>query len=106
VYLGHYRRYTNKSLDSSIRHAGMEKIETGYFFSSLLPLRIIQVLREKLFKQKKHTTGLVEWAGGNVKTGIIENMLKTDFAVTNFFKRIGINIVGLSNYTLCRKKPA
>jgi hypothetical protein len=105
VFLGHYRRYTNKSLNDAIEKAGLEKIETGYFFFSLLPLRVIQVLKEKIFKHSKSTTGLVEWQGGNVKTGMVKNMLTLDFALTNFFKRIGINIVGLSNYTLCRKKP-
>lgn len=105
-FLGHYRRYTNKSLLQTLQSTGFEKIQIGYFFFSLIPPRIIQVLKEKLIKPNLNveTTGLVEWNKGSGITNLIKGVLLLDFKIYKFIKSItGLSLPGLSNYILCKK---
>jgi SAM-dependent methyltransferase len=107
-FLGHYRRYTNRTLHRTIQETGFKKIALGYFFSSLIPPRILQVLKEKIMKpaSDQQTTGLVEWNKGQGLTNLIKNFLMLDFAITNAIKKItGISVFGLSNYIICKKQP-
>lgn len=106
-FLGHYRRYTNKNLEETIRKTGFKKTEIGYFFTSLIPPRIIQVFKEKLMKPdlSNKTTGLVEWNKGKFITQSMKNVLLFDFKITNTIKKLfGINLPGLSNYIVCKKQ--
>ena len=102
-YLGHYRRYTNKSLTERLGKAGVQVDKKGYFFTSLLFPRIIQKTKEKIVKPKENTTGLVEWKGSKGKSKLLSSILFTDFKVMYFFKKLGINFPGLSNYAICRR---
>jgi hypothetical protein len=104
-FLGHFRRYTNKTLLSTIESAGFRKVKMGYFFFSLVPPRVMQVWKEKLSRgEKEDTTGLVEWNKGSLITGLIKNILIFDHKVTRFIKRVsGIDLPGLSNYIICAK---
>jgi trans-aconitate methyltransferase len=106
-FLGHYRRYTNKTLLKTIEECGFQKLNLGYFFLSLVPPRILQVLKEKISKPslEHETTGLVEWNKGDGITGMIKGILYLDYKFTNLLSKIGIKLPGLSNYILC-KKPA
>jgi trans-aconitate methyltransferase len=105
-FLGHYRRYTNKTLLATIKSAGFVKQSMGYFFMSLIPPRVLQVLTEKLNKKdvSSGTTGLVEWNKGGFITKLIKTILLTDFYITRLFKKVSsINLPGLSNYIICKK---
>jgi len=101
-FLGHYRRYTNKNLKENLSKAGYATQHVSYFFWSLLPVRILQVLIEKFQNQNKDTTGLVEWEGGAFKTKLLTAILLTDYKIGNFFQKIGLKIPGLSNIAICR----
>lgn len=104
VFLGHYRRYTNSQLKKNLESAGFKSDKIGYFFFSLLPIRILQWLIEKINKPKiDDSTGLTEWKGSNFKSNLLKFILMTDYHVTNTFSKFGINIVGLSNYVICKK---
>jgi len=106
-FLGHYRRYTNKTLLKTIRDAGFEKTDIGYFFSTLIPPRIIQVLKEKITQPdlKSETTGLVEWNKGSGITNLIKGVLLADYSFYKFIKKItGLSLPGLSNYIICKKR--
>lgn len=105
-FLGHYRRYTNQTLLDTIKSAGFRQHRIGYFFSSLIPPRILQVLTEKIRKKdfSKGTTGLVEWNKGTFISNLMKSFLTTDFYITSFLKKTtGINLPGLSNYIICKK---
>lgn len=107
-FLGHYRRYTNTSLYQTIQSSGFDKVKIGYFFFSLIPPRILQVLKEKIIKPNLNTetTGLVEWNKGSGITNFIKGVLLFDFKIYKFIKSItGLSLPGLSNYIIC-KKPA
>lgn len=103
TFLEHYRRYTNSMLKRHIEEAGMETVEVGYFFTSLLFPRILEVIKEKIAGAKE-TSGLVEWNGGKGITAAIKTVLLIDYGITSFFKKIGISVPGLSNYIICRKR--
>ncbi|MEL6720891.1 MAG: methyltransferase domain-containing protein, partial [Bacteroidota bacterium] len=102
-FLGHYRRYTNKTLVQTIKQAGFQKLKVGYFFSSLLPVRLLKVIKERFLGKDEESTGLVEWTGSESTTKLIKQILITDYKVSHFFRKIGIKIPGLSNYVVIKK---
>jgi hypothetical protein len=103
-FLGHYRRYTRKSLLSLLGATGMVSDRSGYFFTSLLPLRMLGVLSEKLFGERKLSTGLVDWRGGSLKTKLLRKILLSDFWLSETIRRfLGLSLPGLSVYSLCRR---
>jgi hypothetical protein len=76
--------------------------DIGYFFASLLPLRVMTVLKERLVPGTTDATGLSEYGGGGVTTAVLSAMLKADAFGALLLRRIGISIPGLSNYAICR----
>ena len=103
TFLGHYRRYTNKSLLSLIEKCGYHSNQTGYFFTLLLPIRILQYFKEKVIKPTKSTTGLVEWNGSKKKTNFIKKILLADYFTMKCFNKLGVKFPGLSNFIICQK---
>jgi hypothetical protein len=103
TFLGHYRRYDNKMLVDHTAQAGLKTVTVGYFFTSLLLPRYLQVKKESSNKTDHSTTGLVEWNGSSFKTSLIKTVLVVDFKITAFLKAIGIKLPGLSNYIICQK---
>ena len=102
-FLGHHRRYTNRMLNERIAKAGLHPMKTAYFFSSLLPSRFLQLLKEKCLKfMPKLTSGLAEWKGNKALASVLKRVLMFDFRVNWRLNRIGINIWGLSNITVCK----
>jgi trans-aconitate methyltransferase len=102
VFLGHFRRYTNKMLKRHLSQSGYEVLEVQYFFSILILPRLIQVMKEKIAKPQDSTTGLVEWNGGKSKTDFISLILFSDYKLNRFLKRLGIGLPGLSNIATCQ----
>ncbi|MEM8523732.1 MAG: methyltransferase domain-containing protein [Bacteroidota bacterium] len=102
-FLGHYRRYTNATLVNTIQQAGFQKIKVGYFFASLLPVRLLKVFKERLIGKDQESTGLVEWSGSAATTTLMKQILVADYKISRFFRKIGIKILGLSNYIVTKK---
>ncbi|MEM1327896.1 MAG: methyltransferase domain-containing protein [Bacteroidota bacterium] len=99
-FLGHYRRYDNTHLERTIQKAGFQKLKVGYFFGSLLPVRALKVVKEKLFGKDEESTGLVEWSGSKGKTNLIKNVLQLDYKIGQI---TGGKLPGLSNYIVINK---
>lgn len=102
-FLGHYRRYSNKSLINHLNEAGLEVEKHGYFFSSLvLPRFLIKILESSGLKSKK-VKGI-----GNHKAGtmdaIIKNTLIFDYRLGSMLRKLGLNLAGLSNFAIARPK--
>lgn len=105
-FLGHFRRYTNKTLLQTIENAGFRAKKIGYFFTTLIPPRIVQVIKEKISTPNvtQNTTGLVEWNKGATTTSIIKYILLLDYKMSKLFNRItGLPLIGLSNFVICKK---
>lgn len=103
-FLKHYRRYNNRSLESTTTQSGLQTIEKGYFFFSLLIPRYIE---SRLDKVKGHTkqvgTGLTNWDKPKFITDFLKNFLLVDYRIHKFLRRFGIKTPGLSNYIICKQ---
>lgn len=105
TFLAHYRRYNLKQLRSVIEGAGFEVLEQGYFFTSLLVPRLVQVQLEKFLQEKaKPQKGLAAWKGNSLKSTLIKQVLLIDFKISQLLHKVGFNLPGLSCYSVCRKR--
>lgn len=105
VLLKHYRRYNRNTLRESLETSGLTVLSSGYFFSSLVPPRITQLLTEKL--KKKDTADLKNlgnWNHGTFFTSLVKSILIADYAFAKALKKIGIHLPGLSCYAICKLK--
>ncbi len=105
TFLGHYRRYSSRLLREHAEASGLRVEAIGYFFASLLPIRLAQVLKERLAggRPPAPTTGLVTWEGSAATAEVMRRMLVWDARVAFRLNRVGITLAGLSSYALCRK---
>ena len=103
--LGHYRRYTAGQLCRLAGENGAEVMDYGYFFVSLLFIRILQTICEKILphKESESVSAVGEWNRGPAITAFVVFCLKTDTLITRFFRKFKIIIPGLSCYLVCRK---
>ena len=101
-FLGHFRRYTNKTLKNRLEAAGMTVSKTGYFFFSLIIYRSLELLKERLSK-KQEAQGIGNWDKGKTLSRIMYSILIMDFFIFRLLAMIGIKTPGLSNYAICQK---
>jgi trans-aconitate methyltransferase len=101
-FLGHYRRYTNKMLKEHVNKADLQIEKIGYFFTLLLPPRVLNVLLEKIRKPQKSAKGV----GGWKKTPLdnfISSLLVADYKMSCLLRSAGFKLPGLSNYVVCKR---
>jgi hypothetical protein len=105
VFLGHCRRYSNRLLRKRLEASGLRVIDIGHFFFTLLPVRLLQVIKERLFglKPDKSSSGLVTWNGGPARAAILREALVLDAGVSLGVGRLGVPLAGLSSYAICAK---
>jgi len=101
--LGHYRRYTAAQLCQLAGENGAEIMDYGYFFASLLFIRILQKICEKIFphQESESVSAVGEWNRGPAITAFVVFCLKADTLISRWLKKI--KIPGLSCYLVCRK---
>lgn len=104
-FLGHYRRYSTRLLKQHVEAAGLTVQEHGDFFLSLLPLRLMQVIRERLAgpASPRSTTGLVTWRGSAGMAAAMHRALVLDVGASRALRRFGVSLPGLSKFAVCRK---
>ncbi len=104
-WLGHYRRYSLKSLKRTIEDSGFTCIMGGYFFTSLLlPRAIGKTLESKSSTEECSEKGIGDWNGSRFTSMLIEKVLLCDFYCTQVLQKFGIVMPGLSTYVLCKIK--
>ncbi len=104
TFLGHYRRYSNRSLKISLKEAGLTVVKTGYFFNLLLYPRFIIKMIEVLNPNKQiEQKGIGEWKGNKIISNVLIQVLYFDFLFCYYLNKIGIKLPGLSNYAICKK---
>ena len=101
VFLEHYRRYNNAMLSEHVIAGGMEPIHVGYFFTSLLLFRGVQVMKEKIFSADE-AKGIGDWQGSKFKTDLMTGILNTDYNIGAALRKMGISLPGLSNFIICK----
>lgn len=105
VLLKHYRRYDMKMLHETTDKCGLEIVYGGYFFMSLIPPRMLQVIKEKLSsKSGQELQHLGNWEKSGWITKMIQTVLLTDYKIGALFRKLGIHIPGLSCFAVCKLK--
>jgi hypothetical protein len=102
-FLGHYRRYSGSTLRALFTRLNLQCDAGGYLFASLLPVRVLQVLRERLAGSRDAPTDLATWGGGAARARTLASVLTLDGRISLALARAGIRIPGLSNFAICRK---
>ena len=102
--LHHYRRYNLKHLQKLCEKNKLVVNKKGYFFFSLLLIRCIQILLERVGLRKPFQT-IDNWKGRKWITSFFSHLLWLDFRVGYFFSSLGFNLPGLSAYCICHPLP-
>lgn len=104
IVLGHYRRYNLKKLKQIIFSNHLRPISSGYIFFSLVPIRVIAVLYEKIFRpDKPERKGAGHWIHGVFISKIVECLLAFDNKISLKLSSMGIKLPGLTVWTLSGK---
>ena len=98
--LKHYRRYNLDQLVNLSKKCGLVIDQKGYFFFSLIPLRIIQKILAAFSKKEKATT-IENWQGSKTLSAVLRKTLWIDFRIGLFLSNFRIYIPGLSCYCIC-----
>ncbi len=103
--LNHYHRYNHKQLLQTISKVSIEPIKFGYFFSSLFIVRFFQKILEKAsIISPKSESPLLSWNGGDLLNQLLKQLLIYDFNVTQFFRKSGILLPGISCYVIGQRQ--
>lgn len=104
--LGHVKRYTLKGITNLLEQNQFEIIHKGYIFNTLVPVRLLQVVWERLFNSNKiYNKGIHNWKGTPFWTKIIKNYFWIEFKICWYLARLGIYLPGLTCYCICRPLP-
>lgn len=101
VLLEHYRRYNLSNLSNTLTSHNYNIINSGYFFSSLIVLRILELIKEKL-NFNKADKGIAGWNQSPFITKLVTNILYLDYKITGIFNRV-IKVPGLTTYAISKK---
>lgn len=100
--LGHYKRYSRKSLHKLMSSLGFKIQYSGYFFCTLLLIRFLQ----KNLNKSVSTEGLHNWKGGKFITQFITGIFWIEFKISWYLSRLKIYIPGLTCYCICHRLPS
>lgn len=104
-YLAHFRRYTRKELIRLVQDANLSCIRSGYLFISLLPIRLIEVLRARMTGGSRGgPRGVGAWTAGDALTRAATALLWFDIWLSFFLNSFGMRIPGLTVWAVCRKR--
>lgn len=105
TWLGHYRRYTLRSLKTSLKQAGLIPVDSGYLFFSLFLARTVQKVLQTIRKpDASQMTGIGGWKSHSVADRLIVIFLLADVALARFLRIFGIRLPGLSCIAVCRRQ--
>ena len=100
LFLGHYRRYTIKTIEAVVKKAGMIPVKSRYFFASLFPaIAAIRLCKKALLdrgalKPQSELKLYPDWLNKALIT-VHDIERRTFFGLNKFF--------GLSLFCICRK---
>jgi len=105
VYLAHFRRYGRKQLVRLVKDSNLFCIRSGYFFPSLLPIRLAEVLWERITDgERERSMGVGGWVSGKLLTLVAVSILRCENRLSVFFNSLGVRIPGLTVWAVCRKR--
>ncbi len=105
VFLRHYRRYSPERGRKLVEGAGLQILEQGGLFHSLLPARALAVGLERLplpRRAKKEEEHVPDWQGGPLVTRFLTSVLSAEGKLSESLAKSGISVPGLSWWALLR----
>ncbi len=108
TFLKHYRRYGRCQLDKVLNRNGVSLHKNHYFYSSLVPPRLLMCIKECLAKdgdQKNEGIGGWSYGESHIFTRILRWMLNFDFQICAALDKVGVHLPGLSLLVVGQKKP-
>lgn len=102
-FLGHYRRYSFAQFTALLDAARLTPLSAGHLFTSLVPLRIAQVVHERLVPPPETPpTALASWRGSEGAARLMSAVLELDGRLSMALLTLGLRLPGLSNFAVCR----
>lgn len=102
--LKHYCRYSRPELLALVQGAGLEVIDSGYLFSSLLLPRAAMVGRERMLPRRGAVThGVGAWQGGGFITRLLHRALVLDNRLCLAARKRGLRLPGMTVWLTCKK---
>lgn len=102
-WLGHYRRYDKVLLRAHLEESGIQVLESGYVFFSLMLVRATEVLLARLGISTASETGLVRWRGKSLLSRLLSWLLLLDAVFCQKISQTtGISPPGLSCFAVGR----
>jgi hypothetical protein len=103
-FLGHHRRYSMQSLRAVLSASRLSAERRGRLFASLVPVRVLQVVLERLLPPAPGAaTGVATWEGGTLSARALSAVLEWDGRIGLGLSRVGLRVPGLSLFAICRK---
>jgi SAM-dependent methyltransferase len=104
--LRHHRRYSLPQLRRTIEAAGGELLTDGYLFGSLLPVRVLGKLRERLFPPAPNESdfGVGGWNAPPLVTQALVTAFRADNGLMLALSAGRLKPPGLSAWALCKKR--
>ena len=100
-FVGHHRRYTSRTLAAAVKRAGLRPVKMQYYYSGLVPARIV----EKLLKRRNdNDVGAWNWSEGSFVTRIVRFVLNADFMMNKILSKLGLSLFGLSIMVVAEKR--
>lgn len=103
--LQHQRRYTRREIVQVAEAAGLEVLDAGYLFASLLAPRAAHVLWERITEPRalRQPLGAGHWHAPRSVTRAIHQLLCWDNRLCLGAGRRGLSLPGLSAWLICRR---
>jgi SAM-dependent methyltransferase len=105
----HFRRYSRDEIAEVARGAGLEVVDSGYLFPSLVVPRAVAALRERALPPGKQANdvasdiGIGNWNGSPLLTRALHGALCWDNRLALAAHDVGLILPGLSAWLTCRK---
>ena len=103
--LKHYRRYSPRECARLLRSVGLTIEAQGTIFHSLLAVRGIQAIRERLTGPSADQSGVGSWNGGRLTTRVATLALESESRISMAVSS-KITVPGLSFWAFCRRIEA
>jgi SAM-dependent methyltransferase len=104
AFLSHYRRYSPNRLFALLNSTGLVCEKRGQLFSSLVPVRALMLLYERVLRPPKiKNQGVGNWKWGDGISRCVEMVLTAENRLLLMLCTKGIRIPGLTIWALYRK---
>lgn len=104
--LHHYRRYSPTRCRQLLEQAGLAVLSDGGLFHALLPVRLGQLLLERVRPIKSLSNGIGDWQAGKTATRALTRALIAEGRLSLAVSRGPRSLPGLTYWALCRFQGA